>query len=67
MAQLGYHLSSDALIYCDSETIDWDADVSIQSLCGVAGRALELSKSVTDGFREIKQDVYKVSGIQLKE
>lgn len=60
VTQLGYQLASDALIFCDTEAKDWEADVTIDTLRDIASRALEISTGVMEGFREIKQEVYKV-------
>lgn len=64
VTQLGYQLASDALIFSDTETKDWEADVTLDTLREIAGRAQEISAGVMEGFREIKQEVYKVCGLR---
>ncbi|KJA21362.1 hypothetical protein HYPSUDRAFT_187632 [Hypholoma sublateritium FD-334 SS-4] len=61
VTQLGYQLASDALIFCDTEAKDWEADVTHDTLRDIAGHALEISTGVMEGFREIKQEVYKIA------
>ena len=66
VTQLGYQLASDALIFTDTEAKDWEADVTLDTLREIAGRAQEISVGVMEGFREIKQEVYKVCGLRYR-
>jgi hypothetical protein len=60
VAQLGYQLATNAMMLYDTEEADWEADVTIDTLRDIAGKAHTTSQSVMEGFREIKQEVYKV-------
>jgi len=51
------------MIICDPQETEWDTDVNIESLKMVCNRGEELAKEVADGFREIKQEIYKVCNI----
>ncbi|KDR66473.1 hypothetical protein GALMADRAFT_259268 [Galerina marginata CBS 339.88] len=60
-AQLGYQLATDAMILCDPEETDWDADVSVESLRSISVKGCEMSKAVMEGFRDVNQAVYKIA------
>ncbi|KAF8877453.1 hypothetical protein CPB84DRAFT_1794926, partial [Gymnopilus junonius] len=60
-AQMGYQLASDAMIMCDPEETEWEADVSVDSLRGISKDGHETANSVMEGFREVKQEVYKIA------
>ena len=59
-AQIGYQLTTDAMILCDPEEKDWESDVSLGSMRELSGKGQEISKSVAEGFRDIEQQIYKV-------
>ncbi|KAF8179845.1 hypothetical protein BJ912DRAFT_981974 [Pholiota molesta] len=61
VAQLGYQLATNAMMLYDTEEADWEADVTIDTLRDIAGKAHTTSQSVMEGFREIKQEVYKIA------
>ncbi|KAJ3516180.1 hypothetical protein NLJ89_g1286 [Agrocybe chaxingu] len=60
-SQLGYQLATDAMIMCDPDEGDWEADVSLSVLREVSKKGRDKTKEVADGFREIKQEVYKIA------
>ncbi|PPR05505.1 hypothetical protein CVT26_009009 [Gymnopilus dilepis] len=60
-AQRGYQLASDAMILCDPEEADWEADVSVDGLRGTSREGYEKAKSVMEGFRDVRQEVYKIA------
>ena len=61
-AQRGYQLAADATILCDPEEADadWEAGVSLEGLRGTAGEGWERARGVMEGFRDVRQEVYKV-------
>jgi hypothetical protein len=59
-AQIGYQLTTDAMIFCDPEEKDWESDVSLESLRELSGKGQQTAKSVAEGFRDIEQQIYKV-------
>ncbi|KAF9484234.1 hypothetical protein BDN70DRAFT_989692 [Pholiota conissans] len=61
VAQLGYQLATDIAILYDTEAVDWEADITIETLREIAGKAQSTSQSVMEGFREIRQEVYKIA------
>ncbi|KAF9558971.1 hypothetical protein CPC08DRAFT_709211 [Agrocybe pediades] len=60
-AQCGYQLASDAMVVCDPEETEWDTDVNIESLKAVCNNGETLAKEAADGFRDIKQEIYKIA------
>ncbi|CAA7263409.1 unnamed protein product [Cyclocybe aegerita] len=60
-SQLGYQLATDSMIMCDPDEGDWEADVSLSVLREVSKKGRNKTKEVADGFREIKQEVYKIA------
>ena len=59
-AQIGYQLSTDAMILCDLEAEGWESSVSLESMRELSVKGQEATRSVVDGFRDIKQQIYKV-------
>ncbi|KAF8965767.1 hypothetical protein BDZ97DRAFT_1810888 [Flammula alnicola] len=63
VAQLGYQLTTDAMILCDTEDADWEANVTVDGLRDHSAKAQEISQRVMEGFRDIKQEVYKIAAL----
>lgn len=59
-AQMGYQLATDAMILCDPEEEGWESSVSLESMRELSVKGQETARSVTDGFRDVKQQIYKV-------
>jgi hypothetical protein len=59
-AQMGYQLTTDAMILCDPEEEDWESNVSLESMRELSVKGQETARSVMDNFRDIKQQIYKV-------
>ena len=62
VAQIGYQLSTNAMIVCDAEGMDWEleGDATREGLAGHAKKAHEIAQGVVEAFRDIRQEVYKV-------
>jgi len=59
-AQIGYQLSTDVMILCDLEEEGWESNVSLETMRELSVKGQEATRSVVDGFRDIKQQIYKV-------
>jgi len=59
-AQIGYQLTTDAMILCDPEEKDWESDVTLDSMRELSKKGQETAESVAEGFRDIEQQIYKV-------
>lgn len=75
-AQLGYQLATDAILLCestlivaDSELSEWDVGVSvdIEVLRETCRSGCENAVKVMEGFRDVRQEAYKVRVMYLFE
>ncbi|KIM36254.1 hypothetical protein M413DRAFT_427686, partial [Hebeloma cylindrosporum] len=60
-AQMGYQLATDAMILLDPEEEGWESDVSLESMRELSVKGQETAQSVADGFRDVKQQIYKIA------
>ena len=63
VAQMGYQLATNAMIVCDAESMDWEleGDATRAGLAEQAKAANQMAQGVVETFRDIRQEVYKVS------
>ncbi|KAF9531254.1 hypothetical protein CPB83DRAFT_849642 [Crepidotus variabilis] len=60
-AHLGYRLATSAMILCDSEEQEWEADVSLENLKELVAQGVSMSNEVVVGFRDVQQEIYKIA------
>lgn len=62
VSQMGYQLATSAMIVCDAEDMEWELEgaATRESLAEQAKAAHDLAQGVTEAFRDIRQEVYKV-------
>jgi hypothetical protein len=58
-AQIGYQLATDAILF-GTEEEGLQSHANLESMRELSGKGQEISRSVMDNFRDIKQQIYKV-------
>ena len=61
VAQMGYQLSTDAMILCSGTEEELrEFHTRLESMRDISGNGQEISRFIRDGFRDIKQQIYEV-------
>jgi len=60
-AQIGYQLATDAMTLSGTEEEGQEFHANLESVRDLSGKGQEIARSVMDNFRDIEQQIYKVS------